>query len=67
MASIQGALYLLVLSVNSIVAIRRGLVTAPGELPIWGTLMMFTAAVAVALLANVRPERAGLRSSAAVA
>ena len=57
-ASIQGALYLLVLSVNSSVAIRRGLVPAPGELPIWGTLMLFTTGVAVALLANVRPERA---------
>jgi hypothetical protein len=58
MASIQAALYLLVLSVNSIVAIRRGLVTAPGELPIWGTLMVFTIAAAVALIANLCPERA---------
>jgi hypothetical protein len=41
-ASIQGALYLLVLSVNSVVAIHRGLTTAPGELPIWGTLTIFT-------------------------
>ena len=56
MASIQGALYLLVLSVNSMVAIQRGLVAAPGELPIWGTLMVFTTAVAVALFANVSPE-----------
>ena len=55
-ASIQGALYLLVLSVNSIVAIRRGLVTAPGELPIWGTLMLITSGVVVALLANVGPN-----------
>jgi hypothetical protein len=57
-ASIQGALYLLVLSVNSIVAIWLGLVPAPGELPIWGTLMLFTTAVAVALLVNAGPERA---------
>lgn len=57
-ASIQGALYLLVLSVNSIAAIRRGLVPAPGELPIWGTLLLFTTGVAVALLANARPVRA---------
>lgn len=34
----QGALYLLVLSVNSFVAVRRGLAEAPGELPVWGTL-----------------------------
>lgn len=55
-ASIQGALYLLVLSVNSIVAIRRGLVPAPGELPVWGALMLFTTGVAVAVLANVGPK-----------
>ncbi len=57
MASIQGALYLLVLSVNSIVAVRRGFVATPGELPIWGTLTVFMTAVAVALLANVWPGR----------
>ena len=45
-----------VLSVNSMVAIQRGLVAAPGELPIWGMLMVFATAVAVALLANVSPE-----------
>ena len=55
-ASIQGALYLLVLSVNSIVAIQRGLAAAPGELPIWGTLLVLTTAVAVTLLANVGHE-----------
>ena len=53
-ASIQGALYLLVLSVNSVVAVRRGLVAAPGELPVWGMLLLPMAAVAVALLASVR-------------
>ncbi len=57
MASIQGTLYLFVLSVNSLVAIQRGLANAPGELPIWGTLTIFTAAVALALLANVRRDR----------
>ena len=56
-ASIQAALYLFVLSVNSIVAIRRGLTNAPGELPIWGTLTIFTTIVALVLLANVRDER----------
>jgi hypothetical protein len=55
-ASIQAALYLLVLSVNSIVAIRRGLAAAPGELPVWGTLTVFTSAAALLLLANVRRE-----------
>lgn len=51
-ASIQGALYLLVLSVNSIVAFHRGLAAAPGELPIWGTLALITGSVAVTLLVS---------------
>ena len=33
-AGIQGALYLMVLSVNSLVAIRRGFAETPGELPV---------------------------------
>jgi len=58
-ASIQGALYLFVLSVNSLVAIKRGIANPPGELPIWGTLTIFTAAVVVLVLANVRSDRSG--------
>jgi len=57
LASIQGALYLLVLSVNSMIAIRRGLVSAPGELPIWGTLCVVTTGIALVLLASVQRER----------
>ena len=57
LASIQGALYLLVLSVNSVIAIRRGLASAPGELPVWGTLLVVTTVIAVVLLANVQQER----------
>jgi hypothetical protein len=57
LASIQGALYLLVLSVNSVVAIRRGLASKPGELPVWGPLALLTAAIALVLLRNVRQER----------
>lgn len=56
-ACIQGALYLFVLSVNSVVTIRRGLTDAPGELPIWGTLTIITGSVAFVLFANVRSER----------
>src|SRR6185503_1369734 len=52
MATIQGALYLLVLSVNSAIAIRRGLASAPGELSIWGPLTLLTTAAAVVLLRN---------------
>jgi hypothetical protein len=57
LASIQGALYLLVLSVNSVIAIRRGLASAPGELPVWCTLLIVTTVIAVVLLANVQQER----------
>ena len=56
-ASIQGALYLLVLSVNAAVAQHRGLATAAGELRVWATLALFTAALACLVLANVRSER----------
>jgi hypothetical protein len=49
-AAIQGALYLLVLSVNSAIAISRGLAVAPGELPMWGPLAAFTAVAAIVLL-----------------
>ena len=59
-AATQGALYLFVLSVNSLVAIQRGIANPPGELPIWGTLTIFTAAVAVLVFANVRSDRSGL-------
>lgn len=50
LASVQGALYLLVLTVNSAISISRGLTEAPGELPIWGTLGVLTAAAALTLL-----------------
>lgn len=51
-ASIQASLYLLVLSVNSAIAISRGLAVAPGELPIWGPLAVFTTLAVVTLLRN---------------
>lgn len=53
-AGIQGALYLMVLSVNSLVAIDRGLAEAPGELPVWGTLAVLTTVAVALLLAHVR-------------
>ena len=60
LASIQGALHLLVLSVNSVVAIRRGLASPPGELPVWGVLLVVTSVIALVLLANA--ERKGTLS-----
>ena len=56
-AGIQGSLYLLVLTINSVVLILRDLAEAPGELPQWGTLAVTTTAATVLLLVNVR--RAG--------
>jgi hypothetical protein len=52
-AGVQGSLYLMVLSVNSIVSIQRGLATAPGELPLWGTLTVFTGAITAGFLGSV--------------
>ena len=59
-AGIQGSLYLLVLSVNSIFAILSGRVAAPGELPIWGILAISTATATAVLLGNVQRQRAPL-------
>ena len=56
-AATQGALYLFVLSVNSLVTIQRGIANPPGELPIWGPLTLFTAAMALLVFANVRSDR----------
>ena len=39
------------------IAIRRGLASAPGELPVRGTLLVVTTVIALVLLANVRQER----------
>jgi glycerol uptake facilitator-like aquaporin len=60
-ASGQAGLYLLVLSVNSIVAIARGFVEAPGELPIWGALTLITVTVVGILFANVSDDRCEVR------
>jgi len=59
-AATQGALYLFVLSVNSLVAMQRGIVRPPGELPIWAPLTIFTTAVAVLMFENVRSDRPGI-------
>ena len=56
LACVQGALYLLVLSVNAVVAVAHGIARAPGELPLWGPLALATAAAAALLLAGTRPH-----------
>ena len=58
LAGIQAFLYLVVLSVNSSVAIHRGLAEAPGELLVWGTLALLTTTATALLLTSVQSERA---------
>lgn len=56
-AGIQGSLYLIVLSVNSSIAILRGLAKAPGELPLWGALAVATMTASAVLLRSLKsPE-----------
>lgn len=63
-AGTQASLYLLVLSVNSAIAIARGIAEAPGELPTWGSLLIPTAvATILLLLASGRTDRDAARSS----
>lgn len=64
-AAVLGALYLLVLTGGSLVIVHRGLVPAPGESPIWGTLCVLTMIDAAALLSRLRVQAAG-RSSVKV-
>jgi hypothetical protein len=51
-AGIQGSLYLLVLSVNSIIFVARGLTQPPGEIPVWASLTVMTTAATLLLLAH---------------
>lgn len=53
-AGVGGTLYLSVLSVNSWVAVRRGLVESPGQLPPWASLGGGTALATGLLLSSVR-------------
>ena len=59
-AGIQGSLYLLVLSVNAVVLISRGLSAPPGELPIWGTLLVITATGTLLLLGHAGGANRGV-------
>ena len=49
-AAIQGALYPLLLSVISAIAISRGVAAAPGAPLFWGLLALFTTLAALVLL-----------------
>jgi hypothetical protein len=63
-AGLQATFYLLVLTVNSAIAVVLGLTASPGEIPIWGTLGVLTAASMVLLLANVREAGEGTAEAA---
>jgi hypothetical protein len=54
-AGVQGSLYLAVLSINSLIAISRGLAVWPGELVIWGPLGTATVTVTSMLLLSIQP------------
>lgn len=58
LAGVQASLYLLVLTLNSAIPIARGTVAAPGELPIWGTLLALTLAATLWLLRSSRASDA---------
>jgi hypothetical protein len=51
-AGVQGSLYLMVLSINSIVFVARGHADPPGEVPIWSSLAAATSAATLLLLAH---------------
>jgi hypothetical protein len=63
-AGVQGSLYLLVLSINSAIAVALGIADAPGEIPIWGTLALLTSAMTFLLFAGVRGSPGAASSSA---
>ena len=56
-ASIQGSLYLVVLSVNSAIFVQRGMAQGPEELILWGTLAALTSSSAILLLVHAPPPR----------
>lgn len=57
LAGVQSALYLLVLSTNSALAISKGIIEPPGEVPVWGTLCLLTVIATGTLFAKVRTRR----------
>lgn len=53
---LQASLYLLVLSVNSVFAIQRGLAEWPGELTTWGPLLIATGTATAVLFGNIESK-----------
>lgn len=63
-AGVQASLYLLVLLVSSVVAISRSILAAPGELPIWGTLLVLTTTATIWLLYSCDTLNHGIERAA---
>jgi hypothetical protein len=61
-AGIQGSMYLLVLALNAVLFVVRGLTEGAGELPVWAGLAVATTAATLCLLVNVGAARATTRS-----
>ena len=59
LGAVQGALYLLALTVGSATAVARGLAAAPGEMPVWGPMAALTAAAALVLFRDARTLERG--------
>jgi len=57
LSGVLASMYLIVLSVNSLVAVRRGLAAAPGEIPGWGTLGVLTITATLMLFAGMQGRR----------
>ncbi|MFP4460170.1 MAG: hypothetical protein ACLFSQ_11355 [Candidatus Zixiibacteriota bacterium] len=53
-SGVLGSFYLLLLTINSIAFIMLGLSEAPGELPIWGTLFVFTSIATIYLFSTIK-------------
>jgi hypothetical protein len=51
-AGVQASLYLLVLSINTMIFVAQGLANWPGELPLWSGLAAATSAVTARLFAH---------------
>ena len=56
-AGVQGSLYLLVLAINSAIAVSRGVADAPGEIPMWGALAVTTSAATLLLFVHAGRSR----------
>lgn len=60
-AGVQSSLYLLVLTINSGLSILQGFGKWPGELPIWGTLLLLTILATGVLFFSIVPKHSVIK------